>query len=140
MISSKSASGVIRPRTSMPEKRILIQNHLAANRDRIIYKLSRLIYEGRLISVVRCWGGERWPVEASEMRRNDPISGPGRLVPMRQPRITGAEWRVAKGGRSLWPPGDSIPGSNGTEGEEASSPAPGNPAAVDRLPLKQKGA
>ena len=39
------------------------------------------IYEGRLISVVRRWGGQRWPVGVSEMRRNKPIGGPSRLVP-----------------------------------------------------------
>ena len=50
--------------------------------------------EGRLISVVRCWGGERWLVGVSEIRRNKPISGPSRLVPARQPRVTGAEVRV----------------------------------------------
>ena len=50
-----------------------------------------------MISVVRCWGGERWPVGVSEIRRNKPIGGPSRLVPMRLPRITGAEVRTEIG-------------------------------------------
>jgi hypothetical protein len=37
-------------------------------------------HEGRLISVVRCWGGERWLAGVSEIRRNKPISGPSRVV------------------------------------------------------------
>ena len=92
-----------------------------------------------MISVVRCWGGERWLVGALEMRRKHPISGPSRLVPMRQPRITGAKWRVAKGAEAFGKPGDSK-GPMETEGKEASSPAPGNTAAVDRLTSKQRGA
>ena len=73
-----------------------------------------------MISVVRCWGGERWLVRASEMRRNDLISGPSRLVPMRQPRITGADWRVANGAEVFGKPEDSK-GPMEAEGEEASS-------------------
>ena len=76
-------------------------NPLTALMPRFIYSISRPIYEGRLISVVRCWGGERWLVRASEMRRNDFTSGPSRLVPMRQPRITGAEVCVAKGAEAF---------------------------------------
>ena len=76
-------------------------NPLTALMPRLIYSISRPIYEGRLISVVRCWGGERWLVEASEMRRNDFTSGPSRWVPMRQPRITGADGRVAKGAEAF---------------------------------------
>ncbi len=45
--------------------------------------------EGRLISVVRCWGGERWLVGVSEIRRNKPISGPSRLVPTAR---AGSHW------------------------------------------------
>ena len=80
-----------------------------------------------MISVVRCWGGERWLVEASEMRRNDFISGPSRLVPMRQPRITGAEWRVANGAEALGGQRARYQGPMETEGEEASSPRARNP-------------
>ena len=41
--------------------------------------------EGRLISVVRCWGGERWLIGALEMRRKHPVSGPSRFVPACKP-------------------------------------------------------
>ena len=37
----------------------------------------------------------------SEIRRNKPVSGPSRLVPVRLPRITGADLRVANGAEAF---------------------------------------
>ncbi len=56
----------------------------------------------------------------SEIRRNKPIGGPSRLVPMRQPRITGAEVRVATGAEAFGGRRARYQGPMATEGEEAS--------------------
>ena len=70
---------------------------MSYNPNRTIYAPSRPNYEGRLISVVRCWGGERWLVRASEMRRNDFTSGPSRKVPAAMQVVTGADVSWPKG-------------------------------------------
>ena len=65
------------------------------------------------------------------MRRNDFTSGPSRLVPMRQPRITGAEIRAETA--------VEVSGPKGLRQKLAPRPD-GNPAAVDRHVLKQEEA
>ena len=100
---------------------------LTVYKPRTIYTPSRPNCEGRLISVVRCWGGERWLDGALEMRRKHPFSGPSRLVPAHTPCATGAEVRARNGVRP--------------EGFDTRSPrqelppqSQRNPAAVDRSP------
>ena len=96
--------------------------------------------EGRLISVVRCWGGERWPVGVSEIRRNKPIGGPSRLVPARLPRATGAELRLAKGAEAFGRWIARYQGHPAPKVRKFPRRTQRNPAAVDRLILKQEGA
>ena len=93
-----------------------------------------------MISVVRCWGGERWLAGVSEIRRNKPASGPSRLVPARLPRATGAELRLANGAEVFGGRRARYQGLMETGDEEASSPAQRSPAAVDRHFLKQEEA
>ena len=57
----------------------------------------------------------------SEIRRNKPTSGPSRSVPVRQPRITGAELRVANGAEAFGRRRARYQGLTETKGEEASS-------------------
>ena len=80
---------------------------------------SRPCYEGRLISVIRRWGGERWLVGVSEIRRNKPISGPSRLVP--------AHLRVSRG-----------PSMGGLTTGRGLSQSVLDPKAVDRQPANSK--
>ena len=85
-----------------------------------------------MISVVRCWGGERWLVEASEMRRNDFTSGPSRLVPARLPRATGAYMRVAKGAEAFGIQRARYQGPMNAKVRKLPRCAQRNPIAVDR--------
>ena len=111
----------------------VIQNRLLTlSLNRPIVPQSRPICEGRLISVVRCWGGERWLVGALEMRRKHPVSGPSRLVPARQPRVAGVECVFA---RSVSCKIRDTTGWSRRLGREAHE----SPVAVDRQPANSKG-
>ena len=48
------------------------------------------VTEGCLISVSRCWGGERWPEgSVGDAALSFPAGGPSRIVLARQPRAEG---------------------------------------------------
>ena len=89
-----------------------------------------------MISVIRRWAGSggRWGC------RRFGATNPSAVQAARSRRASRASlgWIArGRGGRSLCLPKGSIPGPDGTEDEEASSPAQESPAAVDRHPCRK---